>query len=136
MGLKDLNESLRTAAVEMRKLADASLQVADLNNGGGGGGGPDSGAPAPPAGAPAGPINLRFVSNITANPTMSSGGASTANAGLAAEDKFMDFLRTKGIYDIQKANEQTLRALKAEFEFLLRKALQDSGGMGFRKMGV
>jgi len=135
MGLKDLNDSLRTAAVEMRKLADASLQVADLNNGGGGGG-PDAGAQSPPPSAPTGPINLTFVSNITANPTMSSGGSSSANAGSAAVDKFMDFLRTKGIYDIQKANEQTLRALKAEFEFLLRKALQDSGGMGFRKMGA
>ena len=119
----------------MQKLADSSERVARINDDGGGGGAGGGGGVTPPP-VPVAPINLTFVSNITANPTMSSGGASTANAGLAAEDKFMDFLRTKGIYDIQKANEQTLRALKAEFEFLLRKALQDSGGMGFRKMGV
>jgi hypothetical protein len=136
MALKALNEGLKSAAGHMRSLADASLDVAQINNDGV----PVGGAATPPATPVAqAPINMTFVSNITTAPTMSggsSGGSGGAGGGASALDEFTAFLRTRGIYDIKKANEQTLIALKAEFEFIVRKALERSPGLAFRKMGM
>lgn len=133
MALRDLTDGLRAAAAEMQKLADASLRVQDINDSGGGGAGATP--PGAPTVAPA-PINLTFVSKITTAPTMSSGSGGGGGGTSRTLDEFSQFLQTKGIYDIKKANEETLRALKLEFEFILRRALDASGGMGFRKAGM
>lgn len=134
MALKALNEGLKSAAGHMRNLADASLDVAQINDAGG----PVGGAATPPAPISQAPVNMTFVSNI-AMPTMSSGGGgggSGSSKPSGQSDDFLHFLWTRGIYDIQKTNEQTILALKQEFEFLLKKALAASGGLAFRKQGM
>ncbi len=134
MALKALNEGLKSAAGHMRNLADASLDVAQINNDGG----PAGGAATPPATPVAqAPVNMTFVSNVTL-PTMSGGGGGGGGGSksIGQSDDFLHFLWTRGIYDIQKTNEQTIRALKQEFEFLLKKALAASGGLAFRKQGM
>jgi hypothetical protein len=139
MALKDIVEGIKAAKHEMRGLAAASQQVAEINDQGGSpSGGPISPPPIPSGGNNA-PINMTFVSNITAAPSISGGSAGGGGGGVggaSAEDEFLNFLRTRGIYDIKKANEQTLIALKAEFEFIVRKALERSPGLAFRKMGM
>lgn len=135
MALRAVVEGLKSAANEMERLSQASQGVAEINNDGGGGGAPGG---APPAPQPA-PIRLTFVSNITTQqaPAISSGGGSASlNPANSQSDEFINFLRTRGIYDIQKANEQTIKALKQEFEFILRKLLGKSGGLDLRKMGM
>jgi len=132
MALKALNEGLKSAAGHMRSLADASLDVAQINNDGG----PVGGAATPPAPVSQAPVNMTFVSNVTM-PTMSSGGGGGGNSKASGQsDDFLHFLWTRGIYDIQKTNEQTILALKQEFEFLLKKALAASSGLAFRKQGM
>ncbi len=133
MALKALNEGLKSAAGHMRNLADASLDVAQINDAGG----PVGGAATPPAPISQAPVNMTFVSNI-AMPTMSSGGGGGGGGSksIGQSDDFLHFLWTRGIYDIQKTNEQTIRALKQEFEFLLKKALAASSGLAFRKQGM
>lgn len=137
MALRAVVEGLKSAANEMERLSQASQGVAEINNGGGGGGGPVPGTA--PSGPQPAPIRLTFVSNITTQqaPAMSSGGGSgSLNPANSQSDEFINFLRTRGIYDIQKANEQTIKALKQEFEFILRKLLGKSGGLDLRKMGM
>lgn len=133
MALRDVVSGLRAAAIEMQKLADSSLKVQDINNAGGSGG---PGGVAPPPVNTQAPIALTFISNITTNPTMSSGGGGGSGSNIAMLDEFTKYLQTKGIYDIKKANEETLRALKLEFEAMLRRTLAASGGMAFRKQGM
>lgn len=135
MALRAVVEGLKSAANEMERLSQASQGVAEINNDGGGGGAPGGALPAP---QPA-PIRLTFVSNITTQqaPAISSGGgAASLNPANSQSDEFINFLRTRGIYDIQKANEQTIKALKQEFEFILRKLLGKSSGLDLRKMGM
>ena len=132
MALKALNEGLKSAAGHMRSLADASLDVAQINNDGG----PVGGAATPPAPISQAPVNMTFVSNIAMPTTPSGGGGGGGSKSIGQSDDFLHFLWTRGIYDIQKTNEQTILALKQEFEFLLKKALAASSGLAFRKQGM
>lgn len=135
MAIKDVVAGLKDVVTEMRNLAEASTAVAQINNEGGAPGGGNV-QPIPPPQAPPAPINLTFVSNITTPPSISTGGGGISNEASSQSDEFINFLRTRGIYDIKKANEQTIMALKLEFEFLLKKMFSNTGGIAFRKIGA
>lgn len=137
-----IGQSLRDARLEMEQILKVSEKLADnfSDQGGAGGGG---GAVGTPTASPAPVVRQVINFNTTISQPLVGGGSGGAGGGSGSlnpansqSDEFINFLRTRGIYDIQKANEQTIKALKQEFEFILRKLLGKSGGLDLRKMGM
>ena len=127
-----LVDTLREARMEMEKLAAASDRVSESLSpqGGGAPAGPSSGSPQ------ATPVVVNYHETFTTNVAPMKGGSGGGGNGLEEQDEFLKFIKTRGIFDIQKANEQTLRALKLEFEFIVNRAIQKAGGLAMRQMGM